>query len=181
MRRFEASSCKATPKGHTFISHAAPLRTELHQLLLCVLDTTVNGHLEGTNPDEGRFMTRVEVADKIGDQIPAARNMIGGRVAKRLEALSKKNYPGGGRQINWHRRQDLFCLPHSTRTRLAAENANDEALRMRVLEGMRERARSLAELVENEKEAEAVAASSIRAIQLAFEHEGLEFAHFLQR
>ena len=31
-----------------------------------------------------------------------------------------------------------------------------------------------------EKEADAVAASSIRAIQLAFEHEGLEFAHFLQ-
>src|SRR5258708_10707791 len=44
MRRFGASSCKAAPKGHTFISYAAPLRRDLHHTLLRVLDTTVNGH-----------------------------------------------------------------------------------------------------------------------------------------
>ena len=85
-------------------------------------------------------MSRGDVVEKIGSHVPAAQKVIGGRVPDRLEALSKKDYPTG-RQINWHRQDDLFCLPYSTRTRLAAENANDEALRLRVLEGMRERAR----------------------------------------
>lgn len=149
-------------------------------LVNSVTDSLALWALEGTDPDAGKFMTRVEVVDKIGHQIPAARSVIGTRVPKRLEALSKKDCPAGGRQINWHRKDDLFCLPLDTRTRLAAENANDEALRMHVLEGMRDRARGLTELVKSEEEAEAVAAASIRAVQLAFEHEGLEFAHFLQ-
>src|SRR5258706_661453 len=41
MRRFEASPCKAAPKGQTFIFHAAPLQIGLlHQPLLRVQDTT---------------------------------------------------------------------------------------------------------------------------------------------
>jgi hypothetical protein len=41
MRWFEASSCKAAPKGHTLISYAAPLRISLlHRHLLHVQDTT---------------------------------------------------------------------------------------------------------------------------------------------
>lgn len=149
-------------------------------LVNSVTDSLALWALEGTDPDLGKFMTRDEVVVKIEDQIPATRNVLGARVPGRLEALSKKDYPAGGRQIKWHRKDDQFCLPFDTRARLAAENASDEALMLRVQEGLRERARGLADLVTGEAEAQAVAASSIRAIQLAFEHEGLEFAHFLQ-
>lgn len=121
-------------------------------LVNSVTDSLTLWALEGTDPDLGKFMMRDEVVAKIGDQIPAARKVIGGRVPARLEALSKKEYPSGGRQIKWHRREDLFCLPYETRSRLAAENANDEALMLRVQEGLRERARQLTDLVTSEEE-----------------------------
>jgi len=83
MRRFEASSCKAAPKGHTFISHAAPLRTELHQPLPCVLDTTANGHeeaccsLRGPRPDVASSENTVGGDEVSAEQLDTLRVLEG--------------------------------------------------------------------------------------------------------
>ncbi|MCK0116484.1 hypothetical protein MWU57_05520 [Isoptericola sp. S6320L] len=135
--------------------------------------------LEGTDPDEGKFMSSTDVMNKINETVPSADTLIRGRVHKRLVAMSKKNYPGG-RQVNWHKNDDVFVIPYSTRQQIASQNEADEALRIRILRGLKERAR--AEFPDlSEGQSMRVAEVSLRAIQFAFEQEGLEFSHFLSR
>lgn len=103
--------------------------------------------------------------------------MIGERIDERLAALASKGYPGG-RQIGWHKAESAYVLPYETRARLAADNANDEALRLRAVQSFARRATEMFPEAAA-PEVERIAEVALRALQVAFEHEGLEFAHFV--
>ncbi|WP_155892848.1 hypothetical protein [Intrasporangium chromatireducens] len=146
-------------------------------LVNSVTDSLCLWALEGTDPDAGILMSAEEVKAKILDQVPSAESIIREKVGKRLQAMSMKEYPGG-RQVKWHRREKKFVLPHETRLRIVAENQRDEALRVRVLRSLADRAISLGGEI-TEEQADRVAAMALRALQQTFESEGLEFSHFV--
>lgn len=146
-------------------------------LIDSVIDALALWALEGTDPDAGVLMSRAEVLAKIEGTVPSAATMVSERLEKRLRALASKRYPGG-RQIRWHQREDTFVLPYETRQRLSEENANDEALRLRVTQSFARRAATIFPEASADGCAR-IAEVSLRSLQVAFEQEGLEFAHFV--
>jgi hypothetical protein len=138
-----------------------------------ISDALILWALEGTDPDADKLMTK----QKIEATVPSASAMIAERLDERLRSLSSKDYPGG-RQIRWHRSEDAYVLPYDTRRDLASENASDEALRLRVLQSFTRRATHMY-LEADETAVRRIAEVSLRSLQVAFEQEGLEFAHFV--
>lgn len=147
------------------------------ELVDSVTDALVLWALEGTDPDADILMSKEDVLAKVEATLPSASTMISERIEERLQALASKNYPGG-RQIRWHRTEDRYVLPFDTRRRLSADNAGDEALRLRVIQSFARRAKDLEPEIE-ETDAQRIAEVSLRSLQVAFEQEGLEFAHFV--
>lgn len=148
-------------------------------LIDSVIDALVVWALEGTDPDSNILMSKAAVLSKIEGTLPSATTMIAERIDGRLNALASKTYPGG-RQIRWHRTEDMYVLPYETRQRLADDNAKDEALRVRVVDSFARRARDLYPDTDDAI-LEQMAEVSLRALQVSFEREGLEFAHFVSR
>jgi hypothetical protein len=91
-----------------------------------------------------------------------------------------RNNPSG-REVRWYRKEDLFCLPFETRTVVEQENASDEALRVAVIEILANRAVAEAGGPEamTPHRANMLAETALRALQITFETEGLEFSTFL--
>jgi hypothetical protein len=174
-----ASKHVQSPAVFVFLRQAVDKLDGDLSLVNAVTDGLALWALEGTDPDAGTFMSSADVVERILEQIPSAEPLIKQKVHKRLVAMSKKNYPGG-RRVNWHQRADVFVLPYATRDSLAEQNQADAALRVRVLHGLQERSR-LESPERDVAQAGHVATLSLRAIQYAFEQEGLEFAHFLSR
>lgn len=100
--------------------------------------------------------------------VVAATGLIAAKMIGRLW------WPGGvwegvprelRRAVRWHRQENLFCLPHETRGRLAEENEADEMLPL----GMRD---SLAERLEagcTEGRGEASMADAIEVATLSLQ------------
>jgi len=169
-----------SPAIYVFLRQEVERRDNESSLLDAVIDSMAIWALEETDPDAGIFMTREEVLEKITAEVPTARDLIDRRLGKRLEAMSKKSYPGG-RAVSWHRAEDLFCLPYSARTSIANDNLADEALRLAVADGIAERIREVS-TGGDVPEADVSLATdlALRTLQLAYESEGLEFTKFLE-
>lgn len=148
-------------------------------LINSVTDSLCIWGLEGTDPDAEIFMNSGQVIEKIRETVPSAVSLVERRVHKRLVAMSKKSYPGG-RRVNWHRQRDVFVLPYDTRTVITQDNQSDEALRIRVLRSLQQRAVEAFDGLD-QTGAALIGEVSLRSLQLAFEQEGLEFSHFLSR
>lgn len=78
-----------------------------------------------------------------------------------------------------YRAEDKYCLPYETRTRIAEENQHDEGLELKVLESLDERIRETKRDGLGDVGIRESAEISLRALQMTFEREGLEFAAFL--
>jgi hypothetical protein len=157
---------------------------ERHQgdvsLVNSIIDCLALWALEGTDPDAGLFRSRQEVVERIYAELPTLRALVEPHLGHRLEALASKRYPGG-RQVRWHQKEDLFCLPYETRRYIEDENRADEALRISVLNGFDERIREASAGLIDDGNIRVAAEISLRALQLTFEREGLEFANFLEQ
>ncbi|MEU7820162.1 hypothetical protein [Catellatospora sp. NPDC049133] len=166
-----------SPAVFVFLRQELDRRSGNDSLVNSVIDSLALWALEGTDPDAGIFMKAGEVESKILDTVPSAKAIIKDRVGRRLQVLSAKSYPGG-RQAHWHKKEDKFCLPLETRERIESENLEDEALRLHVLNSLY--ARAARENTDQDEERLRLSAEvSLRALQLVFEREGLEFAHFI--
>lgn len=168
----------AEPAVYVFLHQELERRSGDVHLASSVVDALIIWALEGTDPDEGRFKTREGVRTTIGDQVPWAERFLAELLDARLETLASKENPGG-RAIRWHRKDDLFCLPFETRRTLEEDNAEDEALRIRVRDGFTERIQAHLDDPDDPDLATRAAEVALRAVQLTFESEGLEFSHFL--
>ena len=122
-------------------------------------------------------MTRDETLSKIEEALPSAKQFIRGEFEKRIEVLASKGN-STGREIRYYKKEEKFCLPYETRTIVENENAEDEYLKLQVLELYTQRA---TELLENtaDMHPDQVAIIAHRALELTFEKEGLELAEFL--
>ena len=124
-------------------------------------------------------MSRSEILQKIEETLPVARRFIRGALDRRLEVMSAKHNPTG-REVRWFRKPDKFCLPFETRQLAEAENREDEFLKVCVLGSFEERAQALlGEAVHDKVSAREIAQIALLGIELTFQKEGLELAHFL--
>lgn len=165
-----------SPAVYVFLANEIDRRGGNESLVDSVTDALALWALEGTDPDNRR--TAEEVLDRIVSQVPSVRTLVEPRLQRRLEVMSRKSYPGG-RAVRWHQHEGGFCLPHEVRERIEAENIADEALRLRVLDSLDGRLRAAPPPEMTDADIRAAAEVSLRALQLVFEREGLEFAKFL--
>ena len=168
-----------SPAVYVFLEQELARRRGDSNLLDTVTDALILWALEGTDPDARLLMSREDVLDKIAKEISAVRRVVERRIGRRLEWLSDKRYPGG-RQVRWHRQQNLFCLPYETRKRIEDENRADESLRLDVLGSFYGRLREETAKHLDDASARAAAELTLRTLQMAFERQGLEFASFLE-
>lgn len=168
-----------TPAVYVFLANEVQRRGGDNTLVNSVVDALALWALEGTDPDKGILRTSDEVLVRITDELPSVQELVGQRIEARLREMSKRSYPGG-RAVNWHRTEGGFCLPYEVRERIEEENTEDEALRLRVLEQLEDRIRAIGpESGLGDVRLRQAAATAMRALQLAFERQGLEFSVYI--
>lgn len=169
----------ASPAVYVFLEQELARRRGDMSLVDAVTDSLILWALEGTDPEAKLFMSRQDVLQRISQEIPATRQVVEPRLGRRLEVLSNKNNPEG-RQVRWHRSEDVFVLPYETRQRIEDENRADETLRLDVLASLYTRIVESAHPSFGEADCRMGAEIALRSLQRTFEQEGLEFANFLQ-
>ena len=160
-----------------FLRQEVENRRDKSGLLESVADSLILWALGDTDPDKGIFLKRHEVLEKIESTLPAAKQFIRGVYNNRLELMIAKDAPGG-RQIRWYRKDDKFCLPYETRLLIAAENAEDDILKIKVSCVLEDR---LTDVAEDDVEPirKSVVAACHSTLERVFEHQGLEMAQFV--
>lgn len=163
-----------------FLGQEVDRRRGNTQLLEAVTDSLILWALEGTDPDEGLFMTRAEISDKIASALPTSQQFVRGVFNHRIKQLAAKGNPTG-REIRWYRKSDKFCLPYETRKIATKENIEDETLKQSVMDEYEKRAaRALDDIGEGSNlTPNDIAPLAHRTLELTFEREGLELAGFL--
>lgn len=162
------------------------LRQELdrHQGEMSLTNALADGlilwALEGTDPDQNKFLAESAIIEKIESTVPPAGKILRGIIPRRLKALAK--IPKGlGRPIRWHRKQNSFCLSYEIRRRIEENNLQDEALRVATLDIFESRVAEYCGDSLTPEQRRLAAELSLSAVQRTFESEGLEFAAFLER
>lgn len=173
-----ASSHVENPDAFVFLRQEIDRRKGDSSLVEAVVDSLIIWALEDTDPDEGKFMGRDDIRERILALLPAARPYLDASLDARLEAISSKQHPNG-RLIRWHQKEDLFVLPYTTRERTARDNAEDENIKSEAIAMFAHRARDV--VGEDPPDAMVQRCANVirRALEVAFEREGLAFAHFL--
>jgi hypothetical protein len=167
------------PSVYVFLSHELGRRAGDESLVDSVVDALALWALEGTDPEAGILYDDDTVQAKIDRELPSVTNLVKPRLRKRLEAMSSKQYDGG-RAVNWHRSENAFCLPYPVRQHIAEENLADETLRRHVVESFQDRLQERPTPGLGPVGVQDAVEVAMRALQLAFERNGLEFAHFLE-
>ena len=160
-----------------FLGQEIERRCGSTDLLKAVTDSLILWALEGTDPASNKFMTRDEILNKIEDALPSAKHFIRQNFKYRIESLASKQNESG-REVRWYKKEDKFCLPYETRLIVAAENTEDEFLKLAVMSVYEQRAENLIDVSEA-IDADQVARIAHRALELTFEKEGLILSEFL--
>ena len=162
-----------------FLEQELARRRDQSDILLSTMDSLILWALEGTDPEQGKFLTRDQVLRRIEDVLPSSKQFIRGSIDHRLNVLSSKSNPTG-REIRHHRKEGLYCLPDETRQKVEAENAHDELLKQHFLDGIEANARPY--FLAGDKQSEHLGATirvAHTAIEKAFERQGIELAAFV--
>jgi len=177
-RLIESSRHVRSPAVYVFLANEVERRSGDESLVDAVTDALALWALEGTDPDKGILRTPADVLDRIVTELPSVRTLVEPRLEPRLQAMASKAHDGG-RAVRWHKPEDAYCLPYDVRRRIEDENTQDEALRLRVLQSLDDRLRPAPPAGLGDTGIRQAAEVSLRALQLAFEREGLEFSAFL--
>lgn len=163
------------PSVYVFLQQQVENREKDKHLIKTVADSLILWALNDTDPDKDLFMTKQEIFDQIRSNIPWAKNIVGSMLSERLKQLIKKDGVGG-KEVNYHRKGDKYCLPYETREIIAQENADDEAIKLDVINELI----ALEPVVNlSPDERHEVANLAIRTTQLFFEKEGLKCSSYL--
>lgn len=106
-------------------------------LLSNITDSLILWALEGTDPENGIFLTKREILGKIENALPTARYFVRSNLDDRLSRLSSKHNTTG-REISWHRKEGKFALRFEERQKLIEENLEEASLYSRVSDGFRQ-------------------------------------------
>jgi hypothetical protein len=99
---------------------------ELHDRLKLdeiVVDTLIMYSLEDTDPENGIYLTRDQIVQRIKTLVRFDPHQIDSLLNKRLTALSKKP-----RRINYYRPANGYCLQYHERIRIQNDNLTDAAI-----------------------------------------------------
>ncbi|MEU0508139.1 hypothetical protein [Amycolatopsis sp. NPDC006125] len=168
-----------SPAVFVFLAQEVERRRGDEKLVDAVTDALILWALEGTDPELGEFRTEDQVRERIIHELPSVEALVAPRLRRRLRAMSRKSYETG-RAVRWYQQDNKFCLPYETRSRLEGENVKDEGLILDVKQSLEQRIRQADPDGLGEKGIASAAEVSLRALQLAFEKEGLEFSSFLE-
>ena len=160
-----------------FLGQEIDRRRGQFHLLEAVTDSLILWALEDTDPDQGKLMGRHEIRQKIEEALPSAKHFIRNTFDHRIRILTSKGNETG-REVNWHRKEDEFCLPYKTRQIVRQENTEDEFLKLQVMNVYKDRAEQ-AQLPEDTFPPDKIAELVHRSLELIFEKEGLDLAQFL--
>jgi len=165
----------AHPSVYVFLQQQVENREKDKHLTKTVADSLILWALNDTDPDQNRFMTRSEIMRSINSNIPWAKNIVGGILTSRLKELVSKGGVGG-KKINYHKKDDKYCLPFETRKIIADENSEDQSVQIDVINEICS-FDILYEIDPDEKIL--IAKVVIRTAQMFFEKEGLNCSSFL--
>jgi hypothetical protein len=169
------------PDVFVFLRQEVDRRDGSAPLVDAVLDTLVVWALEGTDPDQDVVMTADDIRSKILGSFPSAKQYVDTRLTSRLQAISSKSNPYGGRLIKWHSKKHHYVLPYETRERVALDNAEDESLRTEMVESLKSRFAAELGTDLDDQLSNQGARIALQALQRSFEREGLAFARFVSR
>lgn len=163
-----------------FLGQELDRRRGKSDLLEAVADSLILWSLEGTDPDKGVFLTLEEIEARVIEALPSAKTFFKGVLPNRVSELISKG--DGGRKVNFHKKENGYCLPFETRKRIREENVEDEALKLQVSEIFRNRASENASLAtDNSSLIEQCIAICHDVIHKSYHAQGLEIALFLER
>ena len=160
-----------------FLGQEIDRRRGQSQLLEAVTDSLILWALEDTDPEEDKLMARSEIKQKIEAALPSAKHFIRNSFDHRIQILTRKGNETG-REVNWYRKDDKFCLPYETRKVVRNENMEDEFLKLSVMNVYKYRAEQELDS-EDMISADKIADLVHRSLELTFENEGLDLAQFL--
>jgi hypothetical protein len=163
------------PSVYVFLQQQVENREKDKHLTKTVADSLILWALNDTDPEQGKFLTKAEILQLIKNNIPWAKNIVGGMLVSRLKELVDKGGIGG-KKINYHKKIDGYCLPFETREIIANEKCEDESIQIDVINEICS-FRELDAIEPDEKKL--IANLAIRTAQLFFEHEGLNCSSFL--
>lgn len=163
-----------------FLGQELDRRRGKSDLLEAVADSLILWSLEGTDPDKGVFLTLEEIEARVIEALPSAKTFFKGVLPNRISELISKD--DGGRKVNFHKKENGYCLPFETRKRIREENVEDEALKLQVSEIFRNRASENTSLAtDNSILIEQCIAICHDVIHKSYHAQGLEIALFLER
>lgn len=176
----ESSKYIASPSIYVFLRQEVERRSGETNLYEAVVDSLILWALEGTDPETGIFMSRQDLRSRIVSELPVATQMLDQLFDQRIEWLSSKDN-SSGREVRWYKTEDRFCLPYETRRVVEDENESDEQVRIAASDSFRTRLSSYEDPTLESSEIEKCVLVVNRAVQFAFEREGLSFSYFLER
>jgi hypothetical protein len=169
----------ASPAVYVFLRQELERHEGKEGLVNALADGMILWALEDTDPELDKLMSEKQVIQKIESTVPPAAKMLKSAIPKRLEKLSEVS-KSHGRAIRRYKKRGLYCLAHEFRERVAADNASDEALRIDVRNSFVRRLAAATDFDISADLIEIAAQMSLDVIQRTFEHQGLEFAAFLE-
>jgi hypothetical protein len=163
------------PSAYVFLQHEVTNRLGDRKLIHSLTDSMLLWALSDTDPEQGIFMTEMEIAERIYGRFPWASKLLKGHIAQRLDAMRTKD--SAGREVRWYKKENKYCLPFDTRKIIKGENQIDESLKFQFIEELKLMASGLLDADDGDYQNIAMLSDSV--IHKVFEKQGLLFAHFL--
>lgn len=173
----QVSKYAKSPTVYVFLRQEIEGKRGHESLADAVTDALILWALEGS--DTEHLMSKEQVLAKIFGTISWAGTFVDDRLNERLRFLSSKSRLK--KRIRRYPKVGSYCLPRETREALAQEAAQEEALLLSVVSGLYRRIEAASNGELSPAETRDAAAVALRALQLQFEHQGLELAAFISR
>lgn len=162
------------PHVYTFLMTESSHEEESRSFGDGVLDSLILLALEGTDPSMGIGMSIDGIKSSIIERFPAATSLVESRIENRLDRLITRP-----RRVRHHSGIG-YILPYEERQQLQEQSATDQALIDTVHSQFKSAFLLLPLPSELGDSAGILASIACRVLQIAFEKDGLQFAHSLQ-
>lgn len=172
------SQITSSPAIYVFLRQELARRQGRSGLVNALADGLITWALEGTDPDQGLFLTESEIVQKIEGAVPAARTVLRGAIPNRLKHLAKE-LSSATRPVRWHPKKDQYCLSYEHRKNIEDDNAEDEALRLAVVDSFRTRMAGKFGTTLTIDQINTAVDVSLLSLNRTFEAEGVELASFI--
>jgi hypothetical protein len=164
------------PSVFVFLHHEVTNKLGNRKLIHSITDTLILWALRNTDHDKGVYKNSNDIYNDIKENFPWATNYLSAHLNNRLETMSRKN--DCGRKINWHKKDNKYCLPFETRIAIKEENREDEALKIDFFDEIELQASQL--FSGDDGEYEVIAKLTHEVVIKVFEKQGLLLSYIVK-